>query len=1000
VVFSSPLFLFLFLPLVLAAYRIAPWRARNAVLLVASLLFYAWGETEYVAVMLVSILANYGFAVWIGRTRGTRQAKVGLALSVAFDLGLLLFFKYAVWAFRNVASLCGALGLDPSSLGQEPRIHLPLGISFYTFHAMSAVIDVYRGDARVPRKILDFGLYIACFPQLVAGPIIRYEDVADQIEHRRVTFEGFAIGVRGSCSASKKVLLANTIAQFVDEAAVPTEPLLGRRWLAPSATSGSTSTSPATGHGDRPREDVGFVYRENFDHPYVSTSITEFWRRWHISLSTWFKNYLYIPLGGNRKGPARTYLNLVVVFLLVGLWHGAAWQFVAFGAFHGSMMILERAGLGRILDACPVLVRRLYFGVAVLVGWSFFRAGASVRRSTSPTAATPFRHAAEPYPRRSSTSIIALVAGSCPRSMARGDRALARRALRPRSRPAASATGALLLLALAGSLLPLSGPTPSFFRFASRTMRRAVDLLLVLAFLGRSPRLRRPARPALRARHRGAAPAPMPKRPETLGKLEDWPAAYEAWYLDHFGLRDRLLRWNSAWMWFVVGVSPTRKFVRGVDDWIFQTDFRALDDHRGVHPLSHGQLDAWRRYLEGRRDGLRARGIEYVFAIAPHKSCLYPELVPPAYLLFYGGSKLWHRVGLRQAAEIQQDIDVAPPCARRSRATLRAILVLPARDLLTGRDDRVGYGVLAAKIARFRVPAALGRGLRRRAARGPGRLRAGRMYLDGLLFQRSTAWTLRARGPAPLEPDLEPAVRLRARRSLAPRAVLFHDSYGVPLRPLLAEGLSRLVAVWSGDVDWKVVEREKPDVVIQLITEQNFQRTMPQLTADEDKGARERRFDSSDRVLWRFDPVRFPHGLVADGKARLRLEDGAVVFERGSAADVLLLPEIGAVPGMDLVVRFDLERGHEGRRGLLRDAPGARVRPGAERRLPDAGRSERARPRRARGRFRAGSPGRREVRWSRSGSGRSRSARFRRPVRGRTPARHGGTGARPRLCAR
>lgn len=455
-------------------------------------------------------------------------------------------------------------------------------------------------------------------------------------------------------------------------------------------------------------------------------------------------------------------------------------------------------------------------------------------------------------------------------------------------------------------------------------MRRAVDLLLVFAFLGSlaAPFADQLVRPSSARDTKGEyrAPAPMPKRPETLGKLEDWPAAYEAWYLDHFGLRDRLLRWNSAWMWFVVGVSPTRKFVRGKDDWIFQTDFRALDDHRGVHPLSHGQLDAWRRYLEGRRDGLRARGIEYVFAIAPHKSCLYPELVPPAFRV-RGPTRAEQ---LEAYLERTSDVRVLDARAALREAKSRDApgdpLYFPLGTHWTGRGDRVGYGVLAAEIAR-RFPAfrpLSDADFDVAPLEGQGDSWAGRMYLDGLLFQRSTAWTLRAPRARHLSNPTSnlPFTSERDDPSL-PRAVLFHDSYGVPLRPLLAEGLSRLVAVWSGDVDWKTVEREKPDVVIQLITEQNFQRTMPQLTADEDKGARERRFDSSDRVLWRFDPVRFPHGLVADGKARLRLEDGAVVFERGSAADVLLLPEIAAAPGKDLVVRFDLERAHEGEARLF-----------------------------------------------------------------------------------
>ncbi len=450
-------------------------------------------------------------------------------------------------------------------------------------------------------------------------------------------------------------------------------------------------------------------------------------------------------------------------------------------------------------------------------------------------------------------------------------------------------------------------------------IRRTLDRLLVAAFLASlvgpfADQLLRPAS-ARDTKVEFRSPAPMPRKPDTLEKLEDWPAAYEAWYLDHFGLRDRLLRWNGMLRWFVIGVSPTRKFVRGADDWIFQTDFRALDDHRGAHPLTHGQLDAWRRYLEARRDALRARGVEFLFVIAPHKSCLYPELVPDRFEVR----------GPTRAEELERYLEHASDVRiLDARAALRAAkeddatgepLYFPLGTHWTGRGERVGYRVVAGELAR-RLPSfhALPDDAYAVAPiAGQGDSWAGRMYLEGLLPQRATACTLRApRAKHLSDPTSNAPFTAEVDDPSLPRALFFHDSYGVPLRPLLAEGFSRLVGIWSGDLDWKLVEKEKPDVVIQLLTEQNFQRTIPQSPAEEDRGARERRFDASARVLWRFDPARFPDGLVAEGKSRMRLEDGAIVYERRGGADTLVLPELRAPRGEDLLVRIDLERAHEG----------------------------------------------------------------------------------------
>jgi alginate O-acetyltransferase complex protein AlgI len=374
-VFSSPQFLFVFLPAALLLHTLAGRRLRNLVLLLLSLGFYAWGEGGYVLLMLASIFANHALGRWIQRGGG------GAALSVAVVLNLLLlgFYKYAVWAWDNVAAFLGALGAPTAWLGLRPEIHLPLGISFFTFQAISTLVDVKRGATRLGRNPLDFGLYIACFPQLIAGPIVRYSDVAEQMEKRTLDFEGFAEGVRRFViGLGKKTLLANSTALVVDDVfALPADQLTsGAAWLAVFAW-GFQAYFDFSGYSDMAiglGRMFGFRYRENFDHPLISRSITEFWRRWHISLSTFFRDYVYIPMGGNRRGPLRMYFGLVTVFTLVGLWHGAAWTFVAFGLFHGSVMILERTAALRWTQSAPRIVGHVYFFVALNVSWAIFRA--------------------------------------------------------------------------------------------------------------------------------------------------------------------------------------------------------------------------------------------------------------------------------------------------------------------------------------------------------------------------------------------------------------------------------------------------------------------------------------------------------------------------------------------------------------------------------------------------------------------------------------------------
>jgi alginate O-acetyltransferase complex protein AlgI len=373
--FSEPVFVFLFLPLLFLVYAVAPRAARNTILLLASLLFYAWGEKSFVLVMLGSIAFNYlvGLLVEAGRSRGLH--KLFLILGVAGNLGLLVAFKYADFLVTNLNFLLVGLKLPPILM--QP-IHLPIGISFFTFQAMSYIIDLYRGRTEVQKNPLRVALYITLFPQLIAGPIVRYQDIARQLVHRTVTRAGFDQGVRRFIlGLGKKMLLANVVAVPADQIfALPAHQLTTPvAWLGAVCYTlqiyfdFSGYSDMAIGLGRM----FGFRFLENFNYPYISRSVTEFWRRWHMSLSSWYRDYLYIPLGGNRRGTLRTYLNLVIVFFLCGLWHGASWTFVVWGLFHGLFLVLERLGLGALLASRRPAIQHAYFLLALLVSWVFFR---------------------------------------------------------------------------------------------------------------------------------------------------------------------------------------------------------------------------------------------------------------------------------------------------------------------------------------------------------------------------------------------------------------------------------------------------------------------------------------------------------------------------------------------------------------------------------------------------------------------------------------------------
>ena len=375
-VFSSTIFLFLFLPCVLALYALSPRRIGNHVLLAASLLFYAWGERFYVGVMVLSILLNYRFGHWIERSRGGPAGRRSLAVSIAVNLGLLWFFKYTNFLVANVNQVLEWSGSAPLDV---PPVHLPLGISFFTLHALSFLMDVYRGDARAPRSLVDLALYIALFPQLIAGPIVRYREIDHQLRDRHSRVDDFAEGVRRFVlGLGKKALIANQLDPATSSifALPPTELSPGLAWFGLIAYTLQVYFD-FSGYSDMAiglARMLGFRFPENFRFPFISRSIREVWTRWHISLGTWFRDYLYVPLGGNRAESWKVYRNLLVVFVLCGLWHGANWTFVLFGLYHGFFLILERqralAPLGRV----PVPLRHLYCLFFWTLGIVLFRA--------------------------------------------------------------------------------------------------------------------------------------------------------------------------------------------------------------------------------------------------------------------------------------------------------------------------------------------------------------------------------------------------------------------------------------------------------------------------------------------------------------------------------------------------------------------------------------------------------------------------------------------------
>ena len=369
-VFSSLVFMFAYLPITLLAYYLVPRQGRNIFLFIVNLIFYGWGEPKLVLLMVFNIFFNYIGGWLVDKYRAdAKKKKLFLILTCVLDIGILAVFKYT-------GMITETLNMLPFLNIPELQISLPIGISFYTFQTMSYVIDVYRDDAPVSKNFINFGTYVALFPQLIAGPIVRYRDVAEQLVNRRETLEMFTRGVKlFMVGLAKKVIIANTMGTLTTNIFATTDEngVVGT-WVGIIAYTFqiyfdfSGYSDMACGLGNM----MGFEFLKNFNYPYIAKSITDFWRRWHISLSTWFKEYVYIPLGGNRKGVKRQILNLVIVWGLTGLWHGAAYNFVLWGLYYGLLLILEKFVLKKFLDRLPSFVQHIYTLFIIIIGWGLF----------------------------------------------------------------------------------------------------------------------------------------------------------------------------------------------------------------------------------------------------------------------------------------------------------------------------------------------------------------------------------------------------------------------------------------------------------------------------------------------------------------------------------------------------------------------------------------------------------------------------------------------------
>ena len=365
-VFSSITFLFYFLPIVIGIYYIVPNRLKNIVLLLASIFFYFYGEPKYVLIMLLSITCTYIFGILIDKYK--KYSKLFLTLSITLITGILVYFKYMNFIIENI-------NLWLSNKIDFIYVVLPIGISFYTFQLISYIIDVYRGQAKVQKNILKLAMYISLFPQLIAGPIVRYTTIEEQLEDRKYSFEKFALGVRRFViGLGKKVLIANVLGELINVFLTTKDPSILFYWMYGIANmlqiyfDFSGYSDMAIGLGKM----FGFEFLENFNYPYIATSITDFWRRWHISLSSWFRDYIYIPLGGNRVSKIKWIRNIFIVWLLTGLWHGSAWNFIIWGLYFGTLLIIEKIFLNKYLEKLPKILSRIYVLIIVMISFIIF----------------------------------------------------------------------------------------------------------------------------------------------------------------------------------------------------------------------------------------------------------------------------------------------------------------------------------------------------------------------------------------------------------------------------------------------------------------------------------------------------------------------------------------------------------------------------------------------------------------------------------------------------
>ena len=372
-VFSSVLFLFIFMPVTIGIYFILPKPAKNTWLFIMSFIFYAWGGMAYALLVLFSTIVNYITGLLMDKQEGSKR-KICLAAGVAYNLFVLFFFKYFNFVVENIKFVLGPAGNNIN----PPLIPLPIGISFFTFQIMSYIIDLYRKEIKVQKNFINLGLYILLFPQLIAGPIVRYIDVEEKISKRSVDLDSFSHGLkRFILGLGKKIIIANAMGEWADIAFNDISRLsTPMAWLGIAAYTlqiffdFSAYSDMAIGLG----EIFGFHFLENFNYPYGAVTIQDFWRKWHMSLTTWFRDYLYIPLGGNRKGAVRTYINNFIVFFMTGLWHGAAWNFILWGLFHGFFQIVEKTLFGKYIRKLPAVLGHIYTMLIVMVGWVLFRA--------------------------------------------------------------------------------------------------------------------------------------------------------------------------------------------------------------------------------------------------------------------------------------------------------------------------------------------------------------------------------------------------------------------------------------------------------------------------------------------------------------------------------------------------------------------------------------------------------------------------------------------------